>query len=203
MKMEMLMNPGEKFEFCGYKWICLDPSYYGDGILAIMANLYTNQQGDKYFKFNENGDGNYKNSKIRNVILEDLAQRIGTDKLIPKNIDLIADNGDDSLGFDIGYVSLMTADDFRKYRKLLPSYNDEYIWTCTPWKIDNSGRAVGVRLCSAGNGGGLYNYHAITSYGVAPLIIINPTIFQSHPLGCIAPLDDPISDDDIETLLGF
>jgi len=138
-------------------------------------------------------------AKLRSELLPVL----GEENLIPKDMDLVADNGDDSFGYAVGeLISILSADECRQYRKIIPGYS-EYIWTCTPWKIDDAGYADGVRLCHTGYGGALYDSDALDSYGVAPLVIFKSSIFQSHPLGRDdnMPEEQSASDEDLKTFL--
>lgn len=196
------MKPGDKFTFGGYDWVCLDPEYYfGNGVLAIMAERYKTPDGKRSFKFNEDGNADYRDSPIRNTYLADLAGRIGTENLVPKEIDLVADNGDDALGSVTDYVALLSCDEFRKYRKLLPDY-DDYVWTCTPWRIDDAGLAGYVRLCLTGSGGALYGSSARYSFGVAPLVVFKSSIFNPSPLGAEdAAEEEIVSDNDLQNFL--
>lgn len=195
------MNPGDKFTFGDFEWVCLNPHLYqGDGVLAIMAKMYTDERGRRQFKFDENGNGNYKVASIRNV-LKGIAERIGEQYLIPITMDLTADNGDHALGtFDEDCVTLMSADDFRQYRTLIPEYED-YVWTCTPWRIDDAGDASYVRICSTGTGGALSSHYAHSSYGVAPLVLFQSSIFNP-PVRADEDAEESVaSDSDLNELL--
>ena len=199
-----ILHPGDRFSFAGFDWVCLDPSSsMGDGVLAIMASLYEDDEGRTRFHFDDNNNGDWRTSSLRAKLRSELLPVLGEENLIPKDMDLVADNGDDSFGYAVGeLISILSADECRQYRKIIPGYS-EYIWTCTPWRIDDAGYANGVRLCHTGYGGALDYHNAHNSLGVAPLVIFKSSIFQSHPLGRDdnMPEEQSASDEDLKTFL--
>lgn len=127
------LRPGEHFMFKGFEWVCLDPNHPDGGVLAIMAKPW---KKDAKFCPNEqyvDGNGNwnnYRTSAIRKQMIC-FAKVIGTDNLIPHEVDLVADNGDRNYGTVEDLVFILTCDEYRKYRDYIPHYNT-HIWTATP-----------------------------------------------------------------------
>lgn len=161
-----LLLPGTYFNFKGFEWIALDNSVDG-GVLAIMASAWNN----KGYSFDENCCNNYAKSSLRRKLRNELLPVLGKDNLVPHKVDLVADNGDDRYGTIRDRVFILSCDEYRKYRKhisLLP----EWMWTCTPWYITDTGGGSHVRGVSTG--GGLHNVSANGSSGVAPACIFNP-----------------------------
>lgn len=196
------IKAGDRFVFAGFNWVCLDPfANLGDGVLAIMAEPYEDEDGRTKFKFDENGCCDYRRSSLRTKLITELVPRLGADNLIPRDMDLIADTGDDALGFAVNEpVSIMSCDEYRKYRKLIPEW-DCYVWTCTPWRIDTAGYAYYVRICDAGDGGALNGSGAYDSRGVAPLVIFKSSIFQSRPIGCEDAAYEVVSDEELTAFM--
>ena len=98
--------------------------------------------------------------------------KIGVDNLLPHIVDLVADNGDKLYGTMEEMVFLLTCDEYRKYRDVIPKYR-RWIWTCTPWTTTNTGGANTVRTVNSD--GSLTNYGAdYGAGGVAPACIFNP-----------------------------
>ena len=174
MDNQMTLRPGDRFSYAGFDWICLDPAAdFGDGILAIMAEPYRDYAGTE-FRFDEKGDYDYSKSSLREKLVAELVPKLGADNLIPRDIDLVADNGDDALGHVYDLVGIMSCDEYRRYRKWIPAW-DWYVWTCTPWTISTTGGYV--RACFTGQGGVLNDKHAFIRLGVAPLVIFKSSIF--------------------------
>jgi len=69
------------------------------------------------------------------------------------------------------YVGILSCDQVRKYRKLIPGY-PEWMWTCTPWYCSPYPTdASNVR--SVYTSGVLINVNASNAYGVVPACIFS------------------------------
>lgn len=162
------LHAGDHFNFKGLEWVVLDPDKEG-GVLAITADIWK-----RNVPFNRkcfDGCNNWCRSILRDDLYE-LKQEIGVDNLLPHTVDLVADNGDKLYGTLDEMVFLLTCDEYRKYRDVMPRYNS-WIWTCTPWITTNTGAANSVR--SVNTGGSLYDDYASNGNGgVAPACIFNP-----------------------------
>lgn len=156
-------KPGDKFTFKGYEWIVLDEDVDG-GVMAIMASTW----GNKAYCFDDDGCNNYAKSSLRKKLLNVLLPVLGEDNLIPHEVDLIADNGDDRYGTVTDRVFILSCDEYRRYRKHVPLL-PEWMWTCTPWYISHTGYGSNVRGVSTG--GGLSGGSAGSSRGVAPVCV--------------------------------
>lgn len=160
------LAPGTHFNFKGFEWIVLDNNVDG-GVLAIMASAWN---GEEYC-FDEDGDNNYAKSSLRRKLLNELLPILGEDNLIPHEVDLVADNGDDRYGKITDRLFILSCDEYRKYRKnvtLLP----RWMWTCTPWYISGAGGSYYVR--GVRDTGGLSRNGVYYSGGVAPACVFNP-----------------------------
>lgn len=163
------LHPGDRFDFKGLEWVVLDPDIEG-GVLAITAEQFYRSEAfsDKCFA----GCNDWRKSTLRNKLRKDLLPHLGSDNLIYHTVDLVADNGDKLYGVVDEQIFLLTCDEYRKYRDVIPQY-DHWMWTCTPWITTNTGDAVYVR--SVYSDGALSNYGAGGGGGgVAPACIFNP-----------------------------
>lgn len=160
------LKPGEHFTYKGIDWIALD-LVDGENILAITAKAVCE------IPFDTNRRNNWKDSSLRRVLNNDfLDEKLDRRHLIPMTLDLTADNGDTLYGKCEDYVGILSCDQYRKYRKLIPSY-PEWMWTCTPWycsptpTVANTVRVVGASgvLDYSGGAGG--------AYGVVPACIFS------------------------------
>lgn len=162
------LKPGEHFTWKGYEWIVLDPGVEtpkGNGVLAIMAEVYK----DREFRFDNDGYNNYAKSSLREMLNKELLPELGEDNLLPHVVDLTADNGDKRYGTVTEKVFILSCDEYRKYREYVPLF-DEWMWTCTPWCINDAGSGTNVRdVSTAGN---LGNSSANGSHGGAPACVI-------------------------------
>lgn len=160
------LAPGTHFNFKGFEWIALDNNVDG-GVLGIMTSAWKN----KKYSFGENGCNNYAKSSLRRNLRDELLPVLGENNLIPHKVDLVADNGDDRYGTVTDKVFILSCDEYRKYRKNVPLL-PEWMWTCTPWYISDTGNGDYVRV--VGTTGSLNGYDVNCSNGVAPACIFNP-----------------------------
>lgn len=167
-----VLSVGERFSFKGFDWIVLDNNVDG-GVLAIMTSTWS---GEEYC-FDDDGCNNYAKSSLRRKLLNELLPVLGEDNLIPHEVDMVADNGDDRYGTVTDRVFILSCDEYRKYRKHIPLLH-ERMWTCTPWYISNAGSSYNVRYV---NYMGYLNYDsAYGSIGVAPACVFNPKNLKLH-----------------------
>lgn len=165
-----VLSAGERFIFKGFEWITLDNNVDG-GVLAIMASSWNGEE----YRFDEDCCNNYAKSSLRRKLLNELLPVLGEDNLIPHEVNLVADNGDDRYGTVTDRVFVLSCDEYRKYRKNVPLL-PEWMWTCTPWYITDSGGSYNVRL--VGTDGYLYNSNAYGTFGVAPACVFNPAYLK-------------------------
>lgn len=165
-----VLSAGERFIFKGFEWITLDNNVDG-GVLAIMASSWNGEE----YRFDEDCCNNYAKSSLRRKLLNELLPVLGEDNLIPHEVNLVADNGDDRYGTVTDRVFVLSCDEYRKYRKNVPLL-PEWMWTCTPWYITDSGSSNYVRY--VGTDGYLGNNGAYSTYGVAPACVFNPAYLK-------------------------
>lgn len=110
-----VLSAGERFGFKGFEWIVLDNNVDG-GVLAIMASAWNNEE----YSFDDDGCNNYAKSSLRRKLLNELLPVLGEDNLIPHEVDMVADNGDDRYGTVTDRVFILSCDEYRKYRKHVP-----------------------------------------------------------------------------------
>lgn len=164
-----VMNEILSFEAVGMKWKVLDK--LENGYLAIADSI-----GDK--KFGKNND--WKESDIRKE-LEELAEKIekGLGIVLPEfERNLLSLDGQTEYGECMDKVSLLTVDEYRKYRKLLPN-TDKWWWMCTPWSTPCNGYEHSVSVVSPSGNFIVSNYYYNNS-GVRPVCIFPFSIFESE-----------------------
>lgn len=162
---EIKLRPGEEFIYNGIRFICLD--VIDGNYLAITADCLC----EKRFNDNYNdGCNNWKTSTLRRFLNEDvLEEHFNTEDLIKQTSDLVADNGDKAYGTCEDYITLLTCDQYRKYRDYVPLF-EERMWTLTPWRCD-TGCACIVR--DVNPTGAIGSSCADCSVGLAPVCLFN------------------------------
>lgn len=156
------LNPGEHFIYNGIEFICLDILEDGN-IFAMTAKPYDE------IPFDTDNCNDWRKSSLRRVLNNDFLDLLDRKHLVKQTSDLIADNGDRAYGTCEDYVTILSCDQYRKYRDLVPLF-EEWMWTLTPWSC-NAGYAGNVRgVYTAGN---VYGNYADNSIGVAPACVFS------------------------------
>ena len=158
---------GEHFTYDGIEWICLD--IIDGNYLAITAQVW------QELPFDVDDHNNWKESSLRRVLNDEFLDKLNKNHLVTQTSDLIADNGDKSYGTCKDYVTILSCDQFRKYRDLVPCY-PEGMYTLTPWSC-LSGYGSLVRLVNST--GNINDYSACFGYGVAPVCLFSSEILKS------------------------
>ena len=162
---------GDTFEVADTKWKILDITSAG---YICLADSIEERQFDS-------DSSNWENSDLRDYLndgfLEKIAAEIGLENIVPFERDLLSLDGQTEYGKCEDKVSLLTVDEYRKYRSLIPNTEDYWWWLVSPWSTpcNNYNRAVTV-VSSAGNvdcsGCG-------DNDGVRPVCIFSSLIFES------------------------
>lgn len=155
------LNIGEHFIYNGIEFICLD--IIDGNYLAMTAKPWAE------IPFDTNNHNDWRKSSLRRVLNTDFLKLLDKKHLVMQTSDLIADNGDKAYGTSEDYVTILSCDQYRKYRDIVPLF-EEWMWTLTPWSCSTS-NSDGVRFVyTTGNVNITY---AHMSYGVAPACLFS------------------------------
>lgn len=164
---------GKTIEVAGINWMVLDK--LEKGYFAISEDFYGR---DREFDDNCN---DWKSSDLRNELNTDLRKKIeselGTDSLVEFERNLLSLDGQTEYGTCRDYVSLISVDEYRKYRKLLPN-TGKWWWTLTPDSTACNNDGKWLRVVSAS--GFISCYNCCSSAGVRPVCIFSSSIFESE-----------------------
>lgn len=166
------LKVGDYFEVAGTKWRILDIKPCGYVCLSDAL------EERKIFDSETN---NWILSSLREYLNNDFYKKIA-DEIMEKNIlpferDLLSLDGQTEYGNCTDYVSLLSIDDYRLYRKLIPN-NEQWWWLLTPWSTPCNGYETQVSVVSP-SGYVDYNY-CFSKLGVRPLCIFSPNLFESE-----------------------
>lgn len=164
---------GDEFELADVNWKILDITDVG--YMCIGDSL-----GDRTFDKNSS---DWRKSSLReylnNEFYEKIAREVGRENIISFKRDLLSLDGQTEYGESDDFVSLLTVDEYRKYRKFIPNTGDWW-WFVTPWSTpcNNYKSTVAVvspsgivsnRICNVSRG-----------RGVRPVCIFSSSIFESE-----------------------
>lgn len=169
-KIEVEPKAGNQFELVGLKWKILDVFDLGCMCLAERSESMRFDPDINDWRISElrqhlNGD-----------LLRKLENEIGEENIIEFERDLLSVDGQKEYEKCKDKVSMLTLDEYRKYRSLIP--NEEYYWwLLTPWSTPCNGycKWTTVVLPSGSVGSG----NCYGGNGVRPVCIFSPSIFES------------------------
>lgn len=163
---------GDTFELASIKWKILDIDERGYVCLA-------DDKFEDRMQF-DSACNNWTSSDLRSylntTLYNQIANVIDKDNIVQFERDLISLDGQTEYGTCVDNVSLISLDEYRKYRKLIP--NTDYTWwTCTPWSTSERGWKRSMAVVSLS--GYLYDDDCNFYNGVRPFCIFSPSIFES------------------------
>jgi len=161
---------GDTFELAELTWKILDRT--DKGIVCLAERIKDS------FNFGLNND--WKESSLRKYLnkdfYENLVNEIGEDHVVTFERDLISLDGQKEYGKCEDKVSIISFDEYRKYRELIP--NAEYWWwTLTPDSTKCNGDTSWIRIVSPS--GRIRNDCYNCGRGVRPLCIFSSSLFES------------------------
>ena len=162
---------GDEFELADVNWKILDIT--DAGYMCIGDSL-----GNKIF---DNDSNNWNKSSLRAYLngefYEKISKEIGKDNIVSFKRDLLSLDGLEEYGELDDFVSLLTVDEYRKYRKRIPN-TDEWWWLITPWSTHCNDCDIYTTVVSPS---GYVNYYFCGNYrGVRPVCIFSSSIFESE-----------------------
>ena len=166
-KLGALKN-GRVFNYAGVNWVKLDD--LNGGALVLSA--------DSLFRraFDTEGKNNFAVSSLNRELNGDFLEalcREGAKKedFVPLVLDLTSDDGMKDYGVTSAMIGLLTCEQFRKYRALIPNLNEEdWWWLLTP---DSCLPQYGHLVRNVSTDGTLSNTDACGGHGgVRPLCIL-------------------------------
>ena len=171
VKISKKLGIGDAFKVADLEWKILDITE--NGYVCIGEKLPDNMT------FGSNND--WKSSKIRKYLngefYKKLTDEIGEENIIEFERNLLSLDGQTEYGSCEDFVSIISLDEYRKYRTLLPN-GKYYWWTLTPDSTKCNGDETCNRVvCPSGN---VSNGICGDCYGVRPFCIFSSSIFESE-----------------------
>ena len=163
---------GDTFDLIGLKWKILDKT--DAGYVCLAEALEDEKQFDK-------NSSDWKKSSLREYLngefLEKLSDAVGKENIISFERDLFSLDGQTEYGSCEDKVSLLTVDEYRKYRNMIPNTDDGWWWLITPWSTPCNDYERSVSVVSPS---GYFSHHYCYSHrGVRPFCILKSNIFVS------------------------
>lgn len=163
---------GDTFELIGKKWKILDLNENGAFCFCMESLVYKTFDSE----CNEWSSSNLRDY-LNTEIYKKICGEIGEENVIEFERNLMSLDGQTEYGTCKDSVSLISIDEYRKYRNMIPNF-DEWWWALSPYstKCNEDSSWVAVVSPDGGIDYGLYDY----SLGVRPVCIFSSTIFESE-----------------------
>lgn len=163
---------GKVIELAGMDWLILDKTE--KGYFAILNGF------DGKERTFDSASNNWISSKLRNELntrfLKKITDELGEDAVIEFDRDLLSMDGQTEYGHCKDKISILTVDEYRKYRKILPNM-DKWWWLLTPWSTPANDYSTTIAIVSPS--GGVCSNYCFGGVGVRPVCIFSSSIFES------------------------
>ena len=163
---------GKTIELAGMEWMILDKTE--NGYFAILNGF------DGKERTFDSASNNWISSKLRHELntrfLKKITGELGEDAVIEFDRNLLSLDGQTEYGHCKDKISLLTVDEYRKYRKLLPNMS-EWWWLITPWSTPVNNYRSTITVVSPSGYFSRNNYN--DGNGVRPVCILKSNIFVS------------------------
>lgn len=170
-KIRKAPDIGDVIEIAGIKWEILDKTV--DGYFAITESLFNDSM-----EFDSKSN-NWANSDLRKYLntefVEKIEEELGNDSLVEFKRDLLSLDGQTEYGTCMDKVSMLSVDEYRKYRKYLPNM-DKWWWLISPWSTPCNGYEKQVTVASPS--GSIGSNYCNVSRCVRPVCIFSSSIFE-------------------------
>lgn len=162
---------GDSFELAGVNWKIIDITSNG---YVCLADYIDDMEFDSK-------SGDWKTSELRKYLNEEFLKmveaEIGAGNLIEFERNLLSLDGQTEYGLCTDKVSLLTVDEYRKYRKYIPNAN-KWWWLITPWSTPCNDYSSSVTVVAPS--GNFVDSSCDYGHGVRPFCIFSSSIFESE-----------------------
>lgn len=167
------LKVGDTFELAGLTWKILDIT--DEGYMCLADRL-----ADKMM-FDETSN-DWLRSRLREYLntelIEEIADEIGEENIVSFKRDLLSLDGQTEYGECEDKVSLLTVDEYRKYRSLIPNTDEYWWWLVTPWST--ACNDWNTTVCAISSSGDAFINFCYNVCGVRPVCIFSSSIFKSE-----------------------
>lgn len=165
------LDVGKTFELAGAKWKIIDIT---DAGYVCLADSIDNMEFDSK-------SSDWKTSELRKYLNEEFLKmveaEIGAGNLVEFERNLLSLDGQTEYGLCTDKVSLLTVDEYRKYRKYIPNAS-KWWWLITPWSTPCNGYSGSVAVVAPSGDFNYFDYY--DCIGVRPFCIFSSSIFESE-----------------------
>lgn len=163
---------GDTFKIAGLDWKIIDITDKGYSCLCEIL--------EEEMKFDDSSN-DWKSSGLRKYLngefLKKISDEVGDENIVKFERDLLSLDGQTEYEKCEDHVSLLTVDEYRKYRRLIPN-DEKWWWLITPWSTPCNDYEYPVTVVASS---GVINFRGCNyDCGVRPFCIFSSSIFESE-----------------------
>lgn len=162
---------GKTVEIAGMEWMILDKTE--KGYFAILNSF--DGENRKFDSDSNNWIESDLRKELNDSFLKKITEELGEDAVVEFDRDLLSLDGQTEYGHCEDKISLLTVDEYRKYRKLLPNTKNWW-WLITPLSTPANGYISTLTVVSPS--GYVSDLFYNDSDGVRPVCIFSSSIFE-------------------------
>ena len=163
---------GKVIELAGMEWMILDKTE--KGYFAILNGF--DGESRKFDSDSNNWIESDLRHELNTTFLKEIKEELGESAVVEFDRDLLSLDGQTEYGHCKDKISLLTVDEYRKYRKFLPNMG-KWWRLITPWSTPANGYSSTSTVVSPSGCIGRSNCNC--SLGVRPVCIFSSSIFES------------------------
>lgn len=171
-KIHTGLKIGDTFKIAGLDWKIIDITDKGYSCLCEIL--------EEDMKFDDSFN-DWKSSGLREYLnrdfLKKISDEVGEENIVKTERDLLSLDGQTEYEKCEDSVSLLTVDEYRKYRSLIPN-EEKWWWLITPWSTPCNDYEYSVTVVASS--GSIYDGSCIINNGVRPFCIFSSSIFESE-----------------------
>ena len=164
---------GKTVEIAGIEWMILDK--IEKGYFAILNSF--DGENRKFDSDSNNWIKSDLRKELNDSFLKKITEELGEDAVVEFDRDLLSLDGQTEYGHCEDKIALLTVDEYRKYRKLLPNM-PKWWWLITPWSTPVNGYDSTLAVVSPSGYVGCNDCD--DGRGVRPVCIFSSSIFESE-----------------------
>lgn len=161
------VRPGEVVKIGDRKYIVLE---HNNGKTAVITENFVTEMG-----FGNSYD--YKESEARKYVTEtfysELCNVVGKENIYSHKVNLMCDDGSNKNDYIEDFVSILTTEEYRRYRELIPAYGD---WWWTASAVTVLDRNYSCRVCCVNSYGTVDWSGCGCAGGVRPFCILDSSV---------------------------
>ena len=162
------VRPGERFTLDGVEFVKLDDD--SNATFVVTADIVFKKV--PFSTERETERNNFIGSRIEVAVLGWLNGHPGiATAAVKRPIDLTSMDGMTDYGQPLVTVRLLTIDEYRRYRSLIPLASEPY-WTATPWTTESSPYSDSYYAYYVDSDGTVYNYYVYN-----PSVAARPALY--------------------------